>query len=296
QHILPMFTQSNFWYDGGQACTSCHFAVSEESAHEMDLSSWEGLMKGADSMEEPPGEPLLGESKPGAGDFNWKESKLRGRLRNNRMPPGWVFFRDESNRNGPDLVEDPNNTGHVIPNRWSYTSKGNETNVPNAVGLLQAWVEAGAPNNPTTFTYQGPGFSFANLDFEKDIQPFFIRNNMWFQDSQSCSSCHFAVSEESAHEMDLSSWEGLMKGADSLEEPPGEPLLGESQPGASDFNWNKSKLRGRLRNNRMPPPGWPFFLDESNRDGPVITHPVTGLSVRAVDLIAEWVAAGAPNN
>ena len=40
----------------------------------------------------------------------------------------------------------------------------------------------------------------------------------------------------------------------------------------------------------------PFVLDESNRDGLMLVHPVTGGDVSAVDLIGEWVDAGCPNN
>ncbi len=296
QHILPMFTSSNFWYDGAEACTSCHFEVSDESAHQIDLSSWAGLMTGAESLEEPPGESLLGESAPGAGDFDWGDSELRERMRNNRMPPGWVFFRNGANRNGPDLMEDPNNPGHLIPVRFVYTSWKNEDNVPNALGLLQAWVEAGAPNNPSTFDYIKPGFSFTGLDFDTDVLPFFTQNNMYFEDSEACTGCHFSNSPNSSHEMDLSSYNGIRSGAEVASEPPGESILGESAPFAGDFDWDGSELRHRLRDNRMPPPGWPFFIDQSNRNGPVITHPVLGLPVRALDLIGEWVAAGAPDN
>jgi hypothetical protein len=67
----------------------------------MDLTSYEGILTGADSLEEPPGVSILGESAAGAGDFDWDNSKLRARLRNNRMAPGWVFDITEGNRNGP---------------------------------------------------------------------------------------------------------------------------------------------------------------------------------------------------
>jgi hypothetical protein len=92
---------------------------------------------------------------------------------------------------------------------------------------------------------------------------------MWFDGSQACTGCHFANSESSYHEMDLSSYEGIMKGGDVLSEPPGVPILGQSEIGAIDYNWDHSKLRARLRNNRMPP-GIPFDITEGNRDGPVI--------------------------
>lgn len=100
------------------------------------------------------------------------------------------------------------------------------------------------------------------LAFERDILPFFTQPNMWFEGSAPCTSCHFANSEESAHEMDLSNYAGIMKGADALSEPPGVPII---KPG----DWDGSVLRTRLRNNRMPP-GWTFMLDESNRDGPIV--------------------------
>ena len=35
--------------------------------------------------------PLFGQSEVGASDYDWSHSKLRGRLRNNRMAPGWDF-------------------------------------------------------------------------------------------------------------------------------------------------------------------------------------------------------------
>ena len=69
--------------------------------------------------------------------------------------------------------------------------------------------------------------------------------------------------------MDLSSYEGIMAGADRMEDPPGVPLLGQSAVGETDFDWEHSKLRERLRDNRMPP-GMPFDITEANRDGPLV--------------------------
>jgi hypothetical protein len=69
--------------------------------------------------------------------------------------------------------------------------------------------------------------------------------------------------------MDLSSYAGIMKGGDVLSEPPGVPILGQSEVGDTDYDWSDSKLRARLRNNRMAP-GWEFDIIEGHRDGPVI--------------------------
>ncbi|MEO8355114.1 MAG: hypothetical protein ABI621_04305, partial [Chloroflexota bacterium] len=219
--------------------------------HQLNMSTHEGILTGADSLESPPGVSILGESSPGS--FDWDHSKLRERLRNNRMPPGWEFDITEENRNGP-CVEVSNEGVEVKLDEYGCEE--------TAVGLIGAWVEAGAPNG--AFEYGG-----AALTFERDVLPFFTQNNVWFDGSQACSGCHFAASENSYHQMDLSSYEGILTGADSLDSPPGVSILGESSSGAGDFDWDHSKLRERLRNNRMAP-GWEFDITEGNRNGPLV--------------------------
>jgi hypothetical protein len=54
-----------------------------------------------------------------------------------------------------------------------------------------------------------------------------------------------------------------------LSEPPGVPLFGQSAVGETDYDWEHSKMKERLRNNRMAP-GWEFDITEENRDGPMI--------------------------
>jgi hypothetical protein len=257
--ILPLFTTDGVWFEGAQACSGCHFAASENSAHELDMSTYAGLLTGADSLEEPPGVSILGESSPGAGDLDWDHSKLRARLRNNRMPPGWTFDITEINRNGPCLTV--SSAGVQI--QTSADGKIQYGCDLNAVGLIAAWVEASAPESDP-FSYGD-----AQLTFGRDLLPFFTQNGMWFEGSQACSACHFAASENSAHELDMSTYAGILTGADSLEEPPGVSILGESSPGAGDFDWGGSKLRERLRNNRMSP-GFPFDITEQNRNGPLL--------------------------
>jgi len=251
--ILPLFTENGLWFEGAQACTGCHFANSENSYHEMDLSSYEGIMIGGDALSKPPGVPLFGQSEIGATDFDWDHAKLRGRLRNNRMPPGWEFDITEENRDGACLdVSDDGVSVLLGEYGCDFTT----------VGLLAAWVEADAPNGD--FSYGN-----ATLEFERDVLPFFTQDNMWFEISQSCTGCHFANSENSSHEMDLSSYESILTGADSLSSPPGVSILGESAIGAGDYDWDHSKLKERLRNNRMAP-GWDFDITEENRDGPML--------------------------
>jgi hypothetical protein len=257
--ILPLFTENGLWFEGAQACAGCHFGNTEASYHEMSLASYDGLMKGGDVLSSPPGAPILGQSKVGATDFNFDASRLRTRLRNNRMPPGWPFDITETNRNGPCVQVSAQGVTLALDADGKITY-GCEL---NAVGVIEAWVNAGAPENQP-FEYGGEDLTFA-----RDVQPFFTQPNMWFEGSQACSGCHFGNTENSYHEMDLSTYEGMLKGGDVLSSPPGVPILGQSQVGATDFDFEHSKLRERLRNNRMPP-GVEFDITEENRDGPIV--------------------------
>ena len=227
--IMPLFNTDNIWGEDTSACTACHTAKPDEAAHELDLTSYKGMMKGADTISKPPGVGIFGESKIGATDYNWGHSKLKGRLRNNRMPPGAEFDMTEENRDGPTGKE---------------------------VGIIAKWVKKGAPND---------------ADFKKNILPMFTTDGVWGEDTSACTACHTAKPDEAAHEMNLTSYKGLMSGADTISAPPGVGIFGESKIGATDYNWGHSKLKGRLRNNRMPP-GVEFDMTEENRDGPIVLH------------------------
>ena len=146
-----------------------------------------------------------------------------------------------------------------------------------AVDLLEAWVIAGAPDNEP-FDYVGVDGNIYHALYEIDIHPLFAKNDIWFEDSQACSGCHFGNLESSYHEMDLGTYEGIMKGGDTISEAPGVPILGQSEIGSNDYDWDHSKLRERLRNNRMPP-GWPFDITETNRDGPCVEVSSGGVMV-----------------
>ncbi len=257
--IQPLFSENNVWFEGSQACTGCHFGNTENSYHEMSLASHEGVLLGGDVLSAPPGVSILGESAIGAGDFSWDASKLRERLRNNRMPPGWEFDITETNRDGPCLDITADGVSLVRDDAGAITYGCDMS----AVGLIGAWVSAGAPETEP-FDYGDQSLTFA-----RDVQPFFTQPDMWFAGSQACTGCHFGNSENSYHEMDLSSYQGILLGGDVLSSPPGVPILGQSEVGAADYDWDHSKLRARLRNNRMAP-GIEFDITEENRDGPII--------------------------
>ncbi|MBK8986766.1 MAG: c-type cytochrome [Chloroflexi bacterium] len=240
--ILPLFTTEDAWFPGSQACTECHFEISPDSRHEMDLSSYAGILTGADALSSPPGAPII---LPG----DWQNSVLRARLRNNRMPPDWEFEIEETNRDGPLL-----------------TLGGGDV---YAVDLIAAWVDAGAPDG--SFPWTNVDGAAQTGSFATDILPLFTEEDAWFTGSQACTECHFENSPDSRHEMDLSSYEGILTGADALSSPPGVPVV---LPG----DWANSVLRHRLRDNRMPP-GWEFDIEETNRDGPLVQAGVLGAPV-----------------
>jgi hypothetical protein len=269
-HILPLFTTDEIWFAGTERCTSCHAGEGPYS-HELDMGTHAGVIAGADGGDE----PILGND-VGQTNYDWGSSGLRRRLRNNRMPPNFPFVMDMSNRNGPTLEDD--GTGHFTPKRpFEYGSE------PDAVHLIGAWVDAisSDPADSTiVFSYGG----LASLTFADDILPFFTDHNIWFEGSESCVSCHFDNSESSSHELDLTSYKGIMLGADAGD----EAILVQG-------DWSASPLRKRFRNNRMPP-GMPFQFGQANRKGPWLTHPVDGTRIQAVDLIGEWVSNGALDN
>ncbi|MBM4425061.1 MAG: hypothetical protein FJ030_17065, partial [Chloroflexi bacterium] len=258
--ILPLFTQADVWFPGSQACTECHFDNSADSRHEMNMGTYEGILLGGDVLSAPPGVAIV---VPG----DWANSKLRERLRNNRMPPGWEFDIEEGNRNGPTL-----------------TVAGGQV---TAVELIGAWVDGGAPETDP-FTFTDAAGAQHQATFESDILPLFTQADIWFPGSQACTECHFDNSADSRHEMNLGTYEGILLGGDVLSAPPGVAVV---LPG----DWANSKLRERLRNNRMPP-GWEFDIEEGNRNGPVVhagkyAEPVCRIT--AVGAIGAWVDAGA---
>ncbi len=210
-----------------------------------------------------------------------RNAKLRARLRNNRMPPGWEFDITEENRDGP-----------------AVDVNGTEV---RAVDLIADWVDAGAPEIDAFGDYGGT--------FDANVLPLFTEDGAWFEGSQACTGCHFDNCENSYHEMDLSICRHhgrrrrafrAARCADS----------GQSEVGATDYDWDHAKMKERLRNNRMPP-GWDFDITEENRDGPLVAHGQRAdagaaasasvaaagggeCEVTAVDLIGAWVEAGAP--
>lgn len=304
-HILPMLTTDNWWFPGTDKCSSCHFSNDEEegSKHALDLTSWQGVMIGADPEDQTVvaemgsfyGHSLFGQEDGDTSGFDWGHAMLKARLRNNRMPvsPPWEFRRDESNRLGPDIEFANGHAQVVLPHQYTSWdnawSSDNPNGVLNGLGLVEAWVDEALSNVPErsdstrTFSYGNA----SGLTFEEDIKQFFTDPDIWFVNSQPCTECHYGTEEPSYHEMDLRSFAGMIAGADG-----GEASLFNAGGTDEAKDWKNSRIRNRLRNNRMPPNA-PFLLSEDNRDGPEVIDPVTGLPTTAVDLIGKWLEAGA---
>jgi mono/diheme cytochrome c family protein len=71
QDVQPLFTQSNLWYPGALACTSCHNAsLSAASSAQLDLSSYAGILAGSHrSSGSASGTDILGSG-------HWEQARL----------------------------------------------------------------------------------------------------------------------------------------------------------------------------------------------------------------------------
>lgn len=70
EEIEPLFVNSNLWYSGSLACSSCHSVDLAVSPAQLDLSSYEGILAGSRRADDAPkGTDILGGG-------NWKSSVL----------------------------------------------------------------------------------------------------------------------------------------------------------------------------------------------------------------------------
>ncbi len=59
--VQKLFSESNLWYDGAPACTTCHYADVVKATMNMDLSSYSGVLAGSGRAKgEPTGKDILG--------------------------------------------------------------------------------------------------------------------------------------------------------------------------------------------------------------------------------------------
>jgi hypothetical protein len=129
---------------------------------------------------------------------------------------------------------------------------------PDAVKLVREWIADGAKDGD---------------HFKKNVLPLFKKDNAFAPNTPSCTTCHMSNQEPpSFHELDLTSYKGVMLGADSVAKGVSNATK-VVMPGKPD----ESSLLQHLFEDRMPP-GIPPTED---RD-----HPNTQILLR-------WIEQGA---
>ncbi len=140
-----------------------------------------------------------------------------------------------------------------------------------AVKLLGAWVAAGySETEPFTFTdIKGTN---CTATFKGDVQQLFITPNLWFNSAPACTTCHYADVKKATKGMDLSSYAGIITGAERVDkdgvEVKGIDILGGG-------NWDNALLHqmlyapgGQTLIGRPPMPlGRPAIVPA---DGPIV--------------------------
>jgi hypothetical protein len=118
----------------------------------------------------------------------------------------------------------------------------------SATDLIGAWVTAGSPETEA--------FPFTDLNgmpcqgtFANDIQHLFVENELWYQGSIGCVSCHNADLTDRSGGLDLSSYAGIMAGSNrSYEGAKGTDILGGG-------NWESASLHDVLIVQGLVPAG-----------------------------------------
>jgi hypothetical protein len=187
-----------------------------------------------------------------------------------RSPRGLDLSTCQGIKNGPtdehtkDFIKPGNGKGSLIRrylrnNRMPLGVRfDTPTDLP-AIKLVKKWIDDGAKNDEV---------------FRDKILPSF-RSPTAYGGEQSCIECHMSNQEPpSFHELDLTSYTGLMLGADAIAKAKeGKPPVKVVIPGDS----SASKIYQRLVENRMPA----GISPSENRDHPNLT------------VLLRWVDQGA---
>ena len=267
--VLPLFTADDVFYTGSKSCTmnGCHPAGGA-GAHELDMSTYEGIVEvGADGDFT----SVLGQSTAGwnvTNPPNWDSSKMKSRLRDNRMPP------DITSAAGRDT-----DAGKAVA-AW-VTDGALATNGGDATKVAYNTVVTTLKSDGTTYGLTAAHSAAVTWAAKFDaltIGELFTTANLFAASTTACSaaSCHPA-GNGGAHELDLSTYAGIVEvGADG----DFTSVLGQSIAGVGQApDWNASKMKNRLRNNRMP-------------DGATLTN-LAKRDTPAGRVIEAWIRAGA---
>jgi len=108
-----------------------------------------------------------------------------------------------------------------------------------AFDLLQAWFQAGLPE-ADVFEFTDINGQACEATYAADIHPLFSGPNLWYQGAPACITCHHADLATANKNMDLSSYAGIIAGAERTSpDAKGKDILGGG-------DWEKSMLYERL--------------------------------------------------
>lgn len=107
--------------------------------------------------------------------------------------------------------------------------------------LVGAWVTAGSPETGT-FPFTSTNGDTCEGTYADDIQHLFVDNNVWYAGQLGCTSCHNADLTDRSGGLDLSSYQGVLAGAQN------KNILG-------DGNWDGSILHDVLLVHGLVPEG-----------------------------------------
>ena len=84
-----------------------------------------------------------------------------------------------------------------------------------SVDLIGAWVSTGY-SDTEPFTFTAIDGTECEANFEEDVLPLFTEANLWFPGSLSCAACHGPDMDIASAKLDLSTYEGMLRGAQSV--------------------------------------------------------------------------------
>lgn len=111
----------------------------------------------------------------------------------------------------------------------------------SATDLIGAWVTAGSPETDA-FPFTDVNGNPCEGTFEADIHHLFMDNSFWYTGAIGCTSCHNADLTDRSGGLDLSSYQGIIAGAQ------GKDILGGG-------NWDSSLLHDILLVHGLVPAG-----------------------------------------
>jgi mono/diheme cytochrome c family protein len=81
-----------------------------------------------------------------------------------------------------------------------------------AADLIGAWIDAGY-SETASFAFNDSQGTACTGTFKDDVQPLFLTPNIWYNGAQACTTCHNADLAKAFKHMDLSSYAGILAGA-----------------------------------------------------------------------------------